>query len=160
MYSWAFCQCSLNEIVLKYGRNGLSMKYGLLSTKCIAYSATGIRRCWMRLQQSRFYFFCVLDVPSDKEREKSWDAFKPLKLLVAAQEIYFSTTIHIWIYYMRLLANVHKSLHFLYLRDFLSKSCPPKIRQIALMQLFQHNKPTKLTFIMGRPAREKARYGH
>ena len=56
---------------------------------------------------------------------------------------------------MRLLANVQKSLHFLYLRDFLSKSCPPKIRQIALMQLFQH-KPTKLTFIMGRPAREKA----
>ena len=49
---------------------------------------------------------------------------------------------------MRLLANVQKSLHFLYLRDFLSKSCPPKIRQIALMQLFQH-KPTKLTFIMG-----------
>ena len=95
MYSWAFCKCSLNEIVMKYGRNGLSMKYGLLSTKCIAYGSTGIRRCWMCLQQSRFYFFVCLMSPLIRREKKSWDAFKPLKLSVAAQEIYFSTTIHI-----------------------------------------------------------------
>ena len=71
MYSWAFCKCSLNEIVMKYGRNGLSMKYGLLSTKCIAYSATGDKKVLNVSTEIQVLLFCVLDVPSDKEREKS-----------------------------------------------------------------------------------------
>ena len=64
---------------MKYGRNGLSMKYGLLSTKCIAYSATGDKKVLNVSTEIQVLLFCVLDVPSDKEREKKLRCIQAIK---------------------------------------------------------------------------------